>query len=496
MYILVFVLSFISIVCTHAQNAKCLIMTVGQPVGCEIDGFGIEFDPHFLSQNVTAGNGTKATDWDSIIIPRLRKLNPSKLRIMVLPEWYEPVNDNNDPNVVNVDAFNFESPEMQGLYSLLDIAEQDGIKVTLTFWGTRSSTFLLPKALPGWMMGPSEFEEWAENLSTCLNYLLNKRHYTCIYEVTPVNEPDWAFSTDQHNQADLYIQMCKVLNERLRHDGLREQIRMSLSDNSDAGTGTNKFLAACTKELSHEADIFNSHTYIFGYDTPNSTICQWEAENVKLSAQTGKAHFVGEFGSNQTVGSTIQRDIDRYERGLLMARIVINLLNAGACGASYWSLLDQYYSRREAISRSNMQRLGLWRYLKEEYAQDSIYAHINDDYQVRPQYYAIGMLSNHLRWGSVIYPLDTKSEWIAATALKSAEGRWSYLFVNPTSEAVDIELTNPHSTGKHNFQVYRYEEASLPEDDSLIQPTGQTILHHGKIKERVESRSFIIITER
>ena len=484
------------IACAQTQESRRVVMSVGQPVEGKFEGFGIEFDPHFLSQNVTAGNGAKATDWDSIIIPRLRKLSPSKLRIMVLPEWYEPVNDNNDPNIVNADAFHFESPEMQGLYSLLDVAEQDGIKVTLTFWGTRSSTFLLPQAWPGWMMGPSEFEEWAENLSTCLNYLLNKRHYTCIHEITPVNEPDWAFSTDQHNQAELYIKMCKVLDERLRHDGLREQIRMNLSDNSDGGTGTNKFLAACTKELSHEADIFNSHTYIFGYDTPNSAIYHWEAENVKLSAQAGKSHFVGEFGSNQTVGATIQQDIDRYERGLLMARIVINLLNAGACGTSYWSLLDQYYSRGEALSHSNMQRLGLWRYLKEEYAQDSIYAYLTSDYQVRPQYYAIGMLSNHLRPGSVVYPLDAQSEWIAATALKKAEGKWCYLLVNPTEEAVDIELTNPLSTSKHRLQVYRYEEACLPMDDTLPQPTDHTVQRHGKIKERLEPRSFIIIAEK
>lgn len=483
------------IACAQTQESKRVVLSVGQPVEGKFEGFGIEFDPHFLSQNVTAGNGAKATDWDSIIIPRLRKLSPSKLRVMVLPEWYEPVNDNNDPNIVNADAFHFESPEMQGLYSLLDVAEQDGIKVTLTFWGTRSSTFLLPQAWPGWMMGPSEFEEWAENLSTCLNHLLNMRHYTCIHEITPVNEPDWAFSTDQHNQVDLYIKMCKVLDERLRHDGLREQIRMNLSDNSDGGTGTNKFLAACTKELSHEADIFNSHTYIFGYDTPNSAIYQWEAENVKLSAQGGKSHFVGEFGSNQTVGATIQRDIDRYERGLLMARIVINLLNAGACGTSYWSLLDQYYSRSEALSHSNMQRLGLWRYLKEEYAQDSIYAYLISDYQVRPQYYAIGMLSNHLRPGSTVYPLDTQSEWIAATALRTVGGKWCYLLVNPTSETVDVELTNPHSSGKKRLLAYHYNEAHLPEDDSLIQPTGHTVQRYGKIKEHLEPRSFIIIAE-
>lgn len=461
----------------------------------QLEGMGIEFDPHFLTQNVTAGNGTKAEDWDNIIIPRLRKLSPSKLRVMILPEWYEPVNDNNDPNVVNPDAFHFESAEMKGLYRLLDMAEQDGIKVTLTFWGTRSSTFLLPHPWPGWMMGPSDFEEWAESLSTCLNYLLNTKHYTCIHEVTPVNEPNWSFSTDKHNQSDLYIRMCKVLNERLQRDGLRNKIRMSLSDNSDGGTGTHQFLEACTRELSREADIFNSHTYIFGYETPNSQIFQWEAENVRLSARAGKSHFVGEYGSNQNVGATIQKDIDLYERGLLMTRIVVNLLNAGAVGASYWSLLDQYYSRNEALSHSNMQRLGLWRYLKAEYAQDSIYSHLTQDYQVRPQYHAIGLLYNHLLPGSVVYPLQTQSEWIAASAIQSASGKWSYLLVNPTQEPLQVELTNPNIRHSHRLHVYHYQESTLPLDDSLPHHSDRVIQRKGKIKERVEARSFIIISE-
>ena len=471
------------------------VLTVGSPLLHTVEGLGVEFDPHFLTQNVPAANGTKETDWDEVILPRLRRLRPAKMRVMVLPEWYEPTNDNSSPEETNLSAFHFESPEMKGLYRLLDFAEEEGIGVTLTFWGTRSGTFLLPEQWPGWMMGPSEYDEWAENLSVCLRHLLDTKQYSCIREVTPVNEPDWSFSTNQHNQATLYAAMCHTLDARLRRDGLRERFRMSLSDNSDGGSGTHRFLKACTETLAHEADIFNSHTYIFGYETPNSRMLEWERENVRLSEKAKKRHFIGEFGSNQTVGATIQRDIDRYERGILMARIVINMLNAGASGASYWSLLDQYYSRGEAQARSNMQRLGLWRYLRQEYASDSIYQHLREDYQPRPQYYALGLLYRFIQPGSTVYPVDTHSEWVAATALRTAEGKWRYVMANPTEMEIAIRLENPQAKGRARLTTYLYAENCLPEDDSLPNASGRVRSRGGKLDITLPSRSVIVLAE-
>ena len=46
-----------------------------------------------------------------------------------------------------------------------------------------------------------------------------------------------------------------------------------------------------------------------------------------------------------------------------MTRIAINLLNAGASGVSYWSLIDQYYGKDADYGA--MQQLGLWKYVKK-----------------------------------------------------------------------------------------------------------------------------------
>ncbi len=489
------VVAFSFLVLPFQKSKAELYLTVEQGIGTGIQGLGVELDPHFLSQNVTANNGTKAEDWEGVILKRLKMLDFQKLRVMIIPEWYEPENDNDVPEVTDWNKMRFASLEMDNLYKVLDFAEQEKIAVTLTFWGARPKTFLFTEDTDGWLFGPNQYEEWAENVSACLKYLLKDRRYTCIREITPVNEPDWSFSKNGGVQSQQYVKMCRVLDKRLRKDGLRKHVRLSLSDDSDGGTGRHDFLEECTKELGDVADIFNSHIYMFGYDTPNSRILEWEKTNVALAAAVGKKHFIGEFGSNQTVGATRQCDIDYYERGVLMARIVINLLNAGADGASYWSLLDQYYSRGEALARNNMQQLGLWRYLKKDYVNDSIYASLKEDYQVRPQYYAFGLLAHTLEKGSYVYPLQTGNEFMAATAIRKKNGRWSYMVANATDVQEKVIIRNPRQKRTTAYSLYQYTSDGLPDDDALLAPVKEVLMKEGRIEVEIAPHSFLVLTK-
>ena len=485
--------------CASAQESRAnandaIRCTVGAQGGEPIDGLGVELDPHFLSANAAAGIGVKESDWDNVVVPRLRDLAFSKWRVMVLPWWYEPENDNDNPMLARPSGFTFESPEMRGLYRQLDLAQQDSIPVCLVFWGVRPGTFMLPEEANGWVFGPSEYEEWAENICVCLHHLFSLG-YTCIREVTPVNEPDWSFTEGSVSRIERYVQMCHVLDRRLKAEGLRKRVLLTLSDDSDGGTGHHTFLRDAVRLLP-EADLFCSHTYLFGYDTPNDSITGWERTNVQLAAQRGKRHFVGEFGSNQTVGSTRQRDINLPERGVLMGRIVIGLLNGGATGASYWSLMDQYYSLGEAQGHHNMPQLGLWKHLQQEYPCDSTQDCLSAaDYALRPQYHALRLLSHAVQSGSVVFPIHTGHPMVAATALWSAQGRWTYLLANPTSLPHVISISNPHLRGKKKFLLHSY----LSDDflQSVSQPSGTTTLksRHGQVTILLPPRSLLSVSE-
>ena len=282
-----------------------------------------------------------------------------------------------------------------------------------------------------------------------------------------------------------YIKMAKVLDARFKKEVLRDKVRFNLSDNTDTRTF---YLKECAKNLRDVADIFNSHTYIFGYDTPNHVIFDWEKNNVNIAAGAGKKHLVGEFGSNQCVGSTRQRDIDRYERGVLMTRLVLNFFNAGASGVSYWSLIDQYY-RRDA-DYEQMQQLGLWKYIREAYKTDSTYERIQTDYEVRPQYHSYGLFTRFIKPGAEIYPLDLGDDFTIGTAFQNSDGKWSYLFANVTDESKLLSVSNEAAKGR--FKLYRYEENSLPQGDALITSSETARVRDQKLRLEVKPHSVVL----
>lgn len=502
-FLLCFSLFVMSIIVISCNKKECLKkeyfdVSIGVATGTELEAIGAELDPHFFSQNLTRNDGSKESDWQ-YIVDRVKKMELQKFRVMVLPQWYEPVNDNNDPHATDISKFTFDSPEMQSLYKVLDLAQEQQMEVCIVLWGCPVNISLLDPQYSHvktyfmanqdkegvWITGPIDYDEWAENFSTLIKHLIQERNYSCVKEITPMNEPDGGpllTSTE-------YIKMTKILDSRFKKDGIREKVRFNLSDNTDIRTF---YLEDCVKNLSNIADVFNSHTYIFGYDTPNEVIYDWEKNNVNICAKAGKKHLVGEFGSNQCVGATRQRDIDLYARGVLMTRLVLNFFNAGAAGVSYWSLIDQYYSKDADYQQ--MQQLGLWRYIKEAYKTDSTYTRIKKDYEVRPQYYSYSLLTRFMKPGSKIYPIDLNDHYAIGSAFKDKEGKWTYILANATKSSKLLAINNPSIEGY--FDIYRYEKNILPKNDNLITSTETVKVDRDKLNIEIRENSVVLCRQK
>jgi len=484
-------------------------VVIGANTGVKLDGIGVEFDPHFFSQNLTRNDGSKASDWD-IVARRVKAMGIHQFRVMLQPHWWEPVNDNDDPNNADLSKFTFDSEEMKSLYKVLDLAQENNIEVTLVLWGCPINMTLISgdyyhqkhflcddRPNPNWVCGTDKYEEFAENFSTVTKYLIETKGYSCVKAITPFNEPDTHVAEygrtmwqGDSNWADQYAPMVKVLDAKFKADGIRSKVQFNLSDNTD---GSPDYLKSCAETLANEADLFNTHTYRFGYNTPNSEIYSWESQNVVQAKVAGKRHFVGEFGSNETVGATRQNDIDTYKRGILMARIVLNCLHAGAAGISYWSLIDQYYDRNGTYSE--MQQLGLWKYVKEAYSSDaSVYSKMKEDYEVRPQYYAYSLLTRHIKAGSDVYPINLGEEFAVGSAFKDKDAKWTYAFVNGSEIRKMLSIKNAEASG--SFDIYVYDEKSLPEGDGLIESQETKTVTDGKIEVIVKPNTIVLCCQK
>ena len=485
--------------CSCSTGSKTFdVRTPRNSTGAVLVGLGVQLDPHFISQNVTRNDGATLEDWNDIVVRRVGMMGVQRLRVMLLPHWWEPVNDNPDPAVANPDGFTFDTPEMRSVYAVLDLAQSIGADVTLVIWGCPASCSFVEEGVPvqgqrhflcnkngtNWVTAPENDEEFAESFSVVVKHLIEDKGYTCIREVTPFNEPDGNVC-----EPDQYIRIVKAMDARFRKDGIRDKVKFNLSDNTDV---RRFFLKECADNLADYADMFNSHTYMCGYNSPNTYARKWEQANVNVVKSTGKPHIVGEFGSNLCIDATRQQDINKYDRGMLMVRNCLNFLNSGASGASYWSLIDQFYNRDAPYDQ--MQQLGLWRYKKSVYQPKDI-DNFETDYQPRPQYYAYSLLTRFVRKGDTVYPLDLRNEFAAGSAFLSQEGAWTYVFSNSTSESLDFNLFNVNAASLGGCEIYAYTESSLPEDDSMIASSGTLAASGDHYKVTLPARSVLVLRQ-
>lgn len=465
--------------------------TVNENTGVKVRAIGIELDPHFFSYCVGHGvNPCSEEDWN-VVVDRVKTLNIQMFRVMVQPQWFESVNDDDDPNHITWSALKFDTPEMLSLYYVLDLAQQNGISVLLVLWGCPQGHFLAlgnqTTNEQSWIVGPKDEAEYAENFSILLQHLIKDKGYTCIKEITPFNEPNYSYFIDGEINTDSYVSMCKKLDAKFKADNIRDRVDFNLADESN----NFNFLSKCAENLSSEADLLNSHMYTFGYETPNENIFNFENRN-KSAMPEGLPHFIGEFGTNQQVGSYLQADIDLYNRGILIVRMMLNIFNAGGSGMCYWNLFDEYYWKDAPYD--GLMKCGLWRYKKESYAGTKLYDNINTDFQVRPQYFAYGLMTSHIRPGADIYPIKTDKGNVAASAFRNPDGKWIYVLTNEQPDSFAISLYNLNSKGE--YDAYKYIESELPPDDSNIQSTSTVTWIGDKLDIELEANSILLLHQK
>lgn len=486
-----------SILFAGCSSDTFAVATPTHSAGVELEGLGVELDPHFISQNVTRDDGATLQDWEDIVVRRSKMMDIQRFRCMVQPQWFEPVNDNSDPFTSDMSKYTWDTAEMQSLYAVLDMAQEMGSTVVLVIWGCPAGNSFVDKSHPergklyfnsaypitNWVNAPKDNDEFAENFSTLVKYLIEVKGYTIPFEVTPFNEPDGNVCWPEQ-----YAQIVKAMDAMFRKDGIRHKVKFNLSDNTDV---RRFYLKAAVDNVGQYADIFNSHTYMCGYRTPNSYAYEWEKGNVSVVEPTGKKHFVGEFGSNLCVGASRQTDINWYKRGVLIVRNALNFLNAGAAGTSYWGLIDQYYNND--ASYREMQQLGLWRYKKVAYQPEDI-EDFDYDYQPRPQYYAYSLLTRFVRKGDYVFPLNLRNEFATGSAILSPDGSWTYIFANGSESDASFSLTNANAATLKDCSVYVYEEGKLPSDDSMIAPSSVLKARGGSYKVKVPAQSVILLS--
>lgn len=466
------------------------IMELGSKNTHKLDGFGVQINTEYF-MNFNTDFGVGEADW-ALFEKRVKEIKVPKFRVNIMPDYYEPVNDDNDPNHINWEGFDFESEHMKALYKILDVAQKNNVKVNITTYGAERDTWLGYPTVEDnawWLTPPTDLEEYAESTAAVLKYLIDVKGYTCIYQYTPFNEPDFGFTKGTAQGTgrvdfELYVDFCEAIHNRLKKEGIRDKIDFNLADDA-----TNpEWLKKVTENsvLKKIGDSFNSHVYKFDSITSDNAMLTYLSELTGYTAD--KPFQILEFGSGHCIDwpLTTQTDLDTYARGMMYARTAINLLNAGGVGYTHWTFFD--YMRED----QRMMKTGM-------------YGMYTDNWKLRPFYHSYSLLSRYCIPDSEVYKViektsdgeiidaNEKENGVSATFLKSKDGKWTQLLTNDNDYTVKIKVIN-HNLKNTSMKRFLYSETTLPEGDSLISQSGLVTCKNGEMIIAVPARSFILLT--
>ncbi len=439
-------------------------------------GLGCEWDPKLLLP-VNKERGVTEEDLE-LIKQRMQEMNLQTVRMMIMPEWFEPVNDNSDPHSADFADFRWDSEEGKCTLAYLRVCHELGIDVMLTWWGAAAGDWLSYADCGDWLSAPNDLDEMAENIVTVLRYIKEQKGYDCVKGLILQNEPSYSFKVSGGVvDFDRYVQYYKTVDAYMTEAGLQDIMLIGADDAQSLGWYCRSYDA-----LRDVCDAFDSHTYSWSYDMPYLDDMIEEFVHGRTDYSADKPFLFGEFGDGSAQGAYAAASTETYGRGLFVASMAVNSLGAGAAGLSYWPLHDVYYYYNETGGDNyGLMSMGLIGYKTD------------GSWSYRPTYYAWGLLCNYIPKGSEIYPvMGEDANLIDALCVKTPEGAWTLIALNRSAAEQTVHL----ATDLFDAELcsYLFCEGKLPTDGSMIGSDGTVSPVDGKYTVTLPPYSFRVLS--
>jgi len=390
------------------------------PVTKNFLGFGAEWDSYSYDDN-------KVNDKDfSIIEKRIEWMKIPLLRVMMIAKWCYLGNGKYDWNTT----------DMKELYRHLDLCQKLGITVFLTEWGCNNNWLKIPD------VEKVNDKKYAEIICTYLDYLINKKKYSCIKYFILGNEP---------NLSGYGWESWKSAVKNLSAEIKKKKLNVILAG-SDQSNGDDWHEKA-VDQLQDYFGVYDNHKYandemvrpgkLFDYFKGLNNFALKHDSKAKT-----KPFIVGEAGLNNFAKHPFGNEkIDTFYYGVFMADYAVQAVNAGSSAVFNWMLddnshVDFYW--------------GLWKDKK-------------NGLKLRTYFYVWSLLSRYFPPKSTVYNLGKVSDDVRVLAVSMTSSvptvgkDWSFCFVNRGAQPVKIEL-QVHGEGKRKFKNYIYSEKTIKTD--------------------------------
>ena len=243
---------------------------------------------------------------------RIITVKPAVARIWAQADWFE----------AQKGVYNFDTPEIKGLYKYLSAFKDSGTEVELTYsWkaGKKIQDWYSIKGVAEpYNSAPADLDDFAESCSVLMQRLWSDGFENVKY-ISFANEPGgtWDFLCLEDTK-NYYCRLVRKAHERFVAYGIREKLEIWGPESAD----DDSWVKLCADELGDCMDVYTLHTYM----TPSDKIYK----RVKALKKAGAKRFmITEFGEPGNIENSFDMGYAGY---------VINGANAGFDGLLVWSL--------------------------------------------------------------------------------------------------------------------------------------------------------------
>ncbi|MHC5084987.1 MAG: hypothetical protein ACYSOV_05220, partial [Planctomycetota bacterium] len=412
-------------------------------------------------------------DWQKVF-ERMDYLKMPFTRIMV--DWtnfFEGLDADGSPQ------YSFESQKMRNTYKLLDYCQANDITVMFGQWGWINT--VLHAEGQNWDIQPDS-KLHARMSADLIDYVVNKKGYSCIQWFDPINEPD-GFWSSCDGDWPLWTRVAKQLHQELITRGLTAKIR--ISGPADVYMGWIP-KALDDKELHEVIAVYNEHKYLWNKDVVAGQLETQTRQQVNgiQTKDPGKQYFAGEVGFLDGKNKKDQNvEVKNFWYGVSMADAAIQMMRGGASGFLAWYLDDAMHWHGdsdgpiEQISNAyEMRKIwGMWNILGAEHGDPQ-------DEAPRPWFYPWSQLSRNFPAGAKILDVPpTGIDHLRVTAAKISSkdtGHLSVAVVNNSDQPKSVKIVVPTAKQEVALNTFEYFDA---DNDNKVDSWQKTLDSSGHV---------------
>ncbi|MFC5405360.1 carbohydrate binding domain-containing protein [Cohnella soli] len=385
------------------------------------------------------------------LVTQFKKTGSTIARLWVNGDWFEPVNDNSDPAVMNDAGFTWNSVGMQSLYKYIEAFQQAGVDCFVDI------IYQEPTLMYPWLIaspveplsgpGDGKIPEYAEHAAALVKQLTVVKGFTNVKYFSVAGEPNNYFmSPPGVSKITNYKNSMIAIHNRLQSENLLQYVKLVAPEIGSSDYDAGDWLSELSLDVPSSIDAYSIHSGSTKKDATDGTF---------VSQMTG---FLNAIKTNDPNGADKPFMITDYfstgsirtpEDGINAVALMANGLRIGITEFGRWSFAEDIWPGPTNQTSTSFGDYGY-----------GIIGSKQENFTVKPTYKATALAHKFIPRGSTAYQATTSNEAVIPAIIKTANGKHTIVVVNWSDNAADVSFTLENAINT-TFKKYQFSRSQL-----------------------------------